>query len=188
MKKPITWISLILIFLVTAGTIVLRPLWKPLIFEGADPQSETYRVPHAYALTYPKGWRRIGSGEKTGYEILSIYSYNYRQVTDPGSGFSGDQIKIALSILDRNSSTLAEIVNAEFTGAEKNFTRKTLTINGRRAIQVTALHESDESFPVIETFIEYKDQQYAHLIGYYNGAEPAAQAIIKIQNSFQVLD
>ncbi|HEX3046700.1 MAG TPA: hypothetical protein VHY08_18240 [Bacillota bacterium] len=192
MNKRTTWLSIIVIFLVTAVTIILRPVWKPLFFGEPTLQTTTYRLPHAYALTYPKGWRRYDGSEKEGYEILSIYSYNYRKVTDPGSGFGGGQIKIALSILPRanqGQQPLAEIVKSEFKGTEKNFTQQVLTIHERQAIRVTAVVETEEaSSPVIETFIEYKSHQYAWLVGYYDGSISAAQEIIKVQDSFQALE
>jgi hypothetical protein len=191
MNKRTIWISIIIVLIIVAAVLILRPLWNS---SGGKPSSQTYRKPHAYSLTYPKGWRRYGSGEKKGYEILAIYSYNYKKVTDPGSGFNTGQIKIAVSILERPRSnqgqqTLEEIVKTEFRGTEKNFTQKDLTINGCRAIRVSAVLETEDSLsPIIETFIEYKDHQYVSLAGYYDGAESAAKEITKIQDSFQVLD
>ncbi|MCL6589314.1 MAG: hypothetical protein K6U80_05095 [Firmicutes bacterium] len=193
MNKRILWISIAAIFIISAPFLILRPLWNSFTGKPSS-QFQTYHKPHAYSIAYPKGWWLYESGETTGYEILAIYSYNYRKVTNPGSGFSARQIKIALSILARPKSnqglqTLEEIVKAEFKGSGKIFIQKALTINGRRAIRVRAVLETEDSVsPVIETFIEYKDHQYVCLTGYYDGAESAAQEIINIQDSFQVLE
>jgi hypothetical protein len=183
MNQRIAWILMIVISVIAVATVFIRQTSQP-------PPLKTYTERHAYSITYPKGWFQYGRGQKTGYEILALYNYNYRKLNNPNNRFGAGQIKISVNILVKESKSLEQIAESQFTGNEEDIKKETLIIDGHQAIRITARFDSSEDeelSPMIKTYLDYKDNQYIMLVGYYNGDESSAKIINRIHDSFKVL-
>lgn len=181
MNKRIAWFSIIFISVIAISYLIFYRNNQSLI---------TYTEPHCYSISYPRGWLKDGGGIQNGFEILALFSYDYHHLGNQGDGFGPGQIKIALSIVDKGRKSLEEVVQSELTGKEAELKKESLMINGNRAIRIKALFNSQEETglsPMIKTYIEFKNNQYAMLVGYYDGDQNSVKIIDKIQQSFQVL-
>ncbi len=181
MRKFVAWVSIIVFGLMAVYIITRRD-------SNSQPQFVTFTLPKAYAITYPKGWLREGGRQKSGFEILAIYNYDYRNVTNPDGSFEPGQIKIALSIVDKGFKPLTRIIDEQYAGADRDFTQEVLKLGERQAIRVSGNFAANGDISSkIETYLDYNDHQYAMLVGYYNGDTATAKIIETVQASFEVL-
>ena len=181
-KKWKIWVSISLILGILLTCLIIQQVIR------LQSRPVVYTEPQAYSIVFPGNWKIDGGGQKSGYEILSIYSYDYQKVTNPGGGFGRGQIKIAVSIVDKEAKTLTRIVNEKFTGTEKSFKKEFLNIDGHKAIRISGIFDAGDAFsPMIETFIDYSENEYAWLVGYHSGDRKSAATIMKVEESFKVL-
>lgn len=172
--------SIIIISLIAAYYLFNRP---------AGPQTFTnYTEPGAFSISYPSGWLREEQGLTSGAEILSIYSYDYRNLAVADQSFGPGQIKITVSILAKGVNSLEQIADNQFIEMEKNYRKELLIIDGRQAIRISSLSEPGTGLsPRIKMYVDYSDNQYALITGDYYGDKTSAIIIRRIQESFRTV-
>jgi hypothetical protein len=179
MNKLIAWLSIIIITIIAGYYLLNR---QPIQLQTFM----TYTEPGAYSISYPVGWMREEQGRTIGSEILALYSYDYRNPEVVVDRFGPGQIKITVGILAKSFKSFDQIVDSQFTGTKKDYREELLHINGRQAIRISPLFKpTGGSSSRIDIYIDYTDDQYALVTGYYNGDENGAAIIRRVQESFQ---
>jgi hypothetical protein len=173
------WVSIIFISIFTAYYLWNRHPIVPLFYT-------TVTEPGAYSISYPSGWLREEQGVTSGSEILTLYSYNYRALEFSNQGLGPGQIKITVSILPKGVISLEQIVDNQIVGIQKVYRKQFLNIHDCQAIRISLPSKTGTNpCPRIGVVLDYSENQYALIMGYYNGEKTAAAIIRRIQESFK---
>lgn len=179
MNKTLAWMSIIVISLIAAYNLVNRQPPRPQAFIN-------FIEPGAYSISYPPDWFREEQGLTSGSEILTLYSYDYRNLNINNGGFGPGQIKITVSILAKGLKSLEQIAENHYSETTKNCPKERFIVNGLQAIRMSIQSGTGANLsPRIEMYVDYSGKEYALITGYYNGDKTAAAIIRKIQESFK---